>query len=242
MRRTFIAALAIFGTIGSGFAADFAGPKTPAPASARFDWSGLYLGAHLGGSWSTSSYNHVETTPPGTNEAFSVTPSSIAGGLQIGVLKQFDNFVVGAEAKYTFRNGEASAHTDLAGFPRDRYTINHDVFSVTSKFGWAQDRWLGYGKLGAAFTDLSYANKLSATGAVLGESRRNVAGLLLGVGAEYAVLSNVTVGAEYEYAHYYVGNQQQMSGGLPVAAYNANNKFASHTLSLRANYKFDLFK
>ncbi len=218
------------------------GMGNSALAQEAYDWSGVYIGAHGGFSFSDSSYDHVETFGVGgaerNREAFDVSPSGLSGGLQAGVLKQFGRFVVGAEAAYDFYRADDDARTDLNGIPRTRETEIGGIWNLSAKTGYAWERTLGYVKAGYANTKLTYTNTRIADGVVVGESEHRAGGLLLGVGLEHAFTEKWSVGAEYNFMKFNVGSQQQTRNGAPVAAYNDGNDLSVHNLSVRLNYRF----
>src|SRR5262249_39647249 len=75
-------------------AADLAvkAPLLPAPP-APYNWSGLYLGAHIGGAFSSGTANVAgRAWDPGATE--------FIGGFQVGYNWQFGNFLVGAEGTF----------------------------------------------------------------------------------------------------------------------------------------------
>ena len=118
-------------------------PLTPAIAD---DWSGFYLGVHGGGTWTPSSYDHVETFGVGgserNREVFSTDGSSVAGGIQAGVQHQFDHFVLGVEGFYTFLNASDSRQTNLNGIPRTRETQLNDYWGGAARVGYSFDNFM----------------------------------------------------------------------------------------------------
>jgi len=92
---------------GSAMAADV---PVKAPAYARrtappppYNWSGLYLGANLGGAWSNSTLN-VAGTP--WDDPFS---SAFIGGFQLGYNLQAGHFLVGFEGDFDWATLTARA-------------------------------------------------------------------------------------------------------------------------------------
>ena len=104
-----IAASALLFT-GPAFSADVTAPVTkappPAPALVAYDWSGIYVGGHIGGGWSTTTFvdpgaaqilanccvlNGLQPGAAATN----ANPSSFIGGAQAGWMYQIGRLVVG---------------------------------------------------------------------------------------------------------------------------------------------------
>lgn len=206
------------------------------------DWSGIFVGGSLGGSWNPTSYIHTETAGVGgaavNNEAFSTNGSSVIGGLHIGAQQQFGSFVLGAEGGYDFFNARDSRQTNLNGIPRIRETRLNGMWFIAGRFGYAMDRVLPYVKLGYANSELTYTNTRIADGVVVGQSSSRVGGVLLGAGLDYALTDNWIAGAEYNFSKFDVGAQQQTRNGVPVSAFNGSNNVQFHAVTVRLNYKF----
>src|ERR1700735_5390365 len=80
--------------------------KAPAYAAPLYNWTGFYIGGHLGGVFSDNSNFGGLTTRNNGNGRF-------LGGLQGGADYQFaPNWVVGLEAQYSWLSGNVGA-----GFP-----------------------------------------------------------------------------------------------------------------------------
>ena len=79
--------------------------KTPAPAYAApiYNWTGFYLGAHVGGAFSSdNNFNGLSTGNNGNGR--------FLGGVQVGADWQFTpNFVVGVEGQYSWLSGSVGA-------------------------------------------------------------------------------------------------------------------------------------
>ena len=75
-------------------AADMAVMAPPSPAyTAPYNWSGLYLGANIGGAFSSATANVAGTIwDPGATE--------FIGGFQVGYNWQFGHFLVGVEGDF----------------------------------------------------------------------------------------------------------------------------------------------
>jgi outer membrane immunogenic protein len=89
----------------------------------------------------------------------------------------------------------------VAGFTNNNDT--GDWFAtVRARLGFAFDRWMVYGTGGAAFHDPGSETLVSVTGptgatATYAPSGGDRVGWAAGVGGEYAIMDNVTVGVEY---------------------------------------------
>jgi outer membrane immunogenic protein len=85
---------------GSSFAADMPVKARPL-APAVFDWSGYYVGGHVG--WGQSRFKGTWFGDSGTTD-FAHTGDGILGGAQIGLNWQQNTFVYGLEADVSFMN------------------------------------------------------------------------------------------------------------------------------------------
>src|SRR5882724_11291991 len=96
--------LAVLGSVALGalgssaIAADMPVKATPA-AVVAYNWSGIYLGGHVGGAWSRTNWTVFDGVA--FSEAFRQNTSSWIGGAQVGYLHQLGNIVVGIEGSFS---------------------------------------------------------------------------------------------------------------------------------------------
>ena len=216
--------------------------KAPALVESIYNWTGFYVGGHVGYAWSPVSYTHNETAGVGgailNSVGYNPEPAGFTGGGQIGYNYQFANrFVLGIEASYSYFDESASASV-VAAPPRTRTTSVSDIWSVSGRLGYAFSNALVYVKGGYANAELSFSNTLNATGAVLGQSSTRADGYVLGAGLEYAITPNWSVAGEYNFYDFNPGNQQQTLNGAPVAAFNSGIDFNIHQVLVKLNYRF----
>jgi len=173
---------ALFFAVTNAGAADIA-VKTPPDGGAPlpvYSWTGLYLGAHVGGIGGEFKSNVPLGIPGPLDNA-----GSVMGGAQIGYNWQAGSWVFGIEADTSAINVEART-TPLA-FDETWLT------TVRGRVGHAWDRYLVYFTAGAGFT---HVEATAATGSV----ERTVTGVALGGGLEAALWQpNWTVRGEYLY-------------------------------------------
>jgi hypothetical protein len=129
-------------------AADMAVKALPSPgATGPYNWSGLYLGANIGGAFSSGTANIAGTTwDPGATE--------FIGGFQVGYNWQFGHFLVGAEGNFDwaqFSRPNISLATPL-GAAQASATQNW-ISTVAGRFGITSDKWLYYGKVGGGWAE-----------------------------------------------------------------------------------------
>jgi len=75
----------------------------PVPAPAIYDWTGIYVGRHIGGGILVDSVSQNGVSPGGSNLAGSgdLRPAGVIGGGQIGANYEFAPWVVGIEGTFT---------------------------------------------------------------------------------------------------------------------------------------------
>ncbi|MFM9863523.1 MAG: outer membrane protein [Micropepsaceae bacterium] len=202
-----------------------------APASA--DWSGLYVGGHVGGIW-----GDIETTTTtdstlwfgAANADFS--PSGVIGGGQIGYDFQFSNWVVGVE---------------LSGSVLDL----EEIREIADETFAAEVEWLGIAALRAGWLwnqrSLVYLKGGYATGSVQ-TSAVDVAlpqlgsfstdemhgGWMAGAGFEHMLSPDVSAAIEYNYID--LGNQDHT--GVSAGTVINDVEVQTHAVSVRLNWRF----
>jgi outer membrane immunogenic protein len=176
-------------------AADLPHPPPPpavapvAYAPPVYNWSGFYVGGHVGGGFADSSWSD-----PFTGGADTFNKGGFLGGGQIGFNAQFDALVLGLEGDLSW-TGLKGSRLDSIG---DTLSTNTQWTStVTGRIGAAFDRLLVYGKGGVAFAH----DKDRLTDLALNTSSVNLTrtGWTAGAGLEYALNQNWAVRLEYDY-------------------------------------------
>ncbi|MET3840783.1 outer membrane beta-barrel protein [Bradyrhizobium sp. OAE829] len=250
-RTTFAAAAISLGSLSAAFAADL-GPR-PAykamPIATIYDWTGLYIGAHAGWAGADRSFertfvgNGVVTLV--VNPGFSQHPNGFAGGGQIGFNRQTGDWVWGLEAELTGTTLRSSTTVAVPTLPliTQAFDVNIDwTASVTGRLGYAWDRWMLYGKGGAAVMHETYA--LRAPGLITPDSpylNAKVArlGWTVGVGIENAFLDNWSWKAEYSYMRFdgndSITNTLSVSTNTGVTSHTDVNL---HLVKAGINYRF----
>lgn len=191
MRRMLLASVgvAILAWTAPASAADIPG-RPMHPVDAAYDWSGIYLGAHVGYGWSRWT---VDTRVGGVLVATdSAKLSGALGGLQLGFNWQTGAMVYGLETDLTASGQKAS--NLVAGV-----TFSERIrwFGTTRlRAGFALDRWLVYATGGVAYTGLQSS---AAVGGVSDTARTTKIGWTVGAGVEQAINRNWTWRLEYLY-------------------------------------------
>ena len=184
-----LATIASVGLVQLAAAADLGGGPTrrdsikdaPVVYERPFSWSGLYIGAHVGYSWSDVDWQ--DSLGPGSHSG-----DGALAGAQIGYNFQSGKFVFGLEA-------------DMSGAWVDGGTAccGHEfnwLASVRGRAGVAfnGNRTLLYATGGAAWADVDY------TAAGAGSFSNTHFGWVAGGGIEHMLTQNVS--ARVEYLHY----------------------------------------
>ena len=188
--------------IVAGFAASLLGsvaftqPAYAADVEAfEFDWTGLYIGGHIGygeadfsGEWDPS-----EDPPLDMDE---LNLDGWAAGAQLGYNHQINSFVLGIEGDVTVTNwNDWAQHKDDGSDFSSSMAGRVDLLaSLRGRLGVAFDRSLIYGTAGVAIADASLDALDGGDDNVKFDF--NDLGGVVGGGFEYAVADNVSLRAE----------------------------------------------
>lgn len=197
-----------------------AAPRAVAPAPAAYDWSGIYVGAHVGGGWATNDLSDpglgIVGTVLGVPPVQTTDSSGILGGLQAGWNYQIGRFVIGTEVDFSWAGIDGTSTAGFSPIPLgvmmtpvtfSRSLAANTDWTATStvRLGYAHDRWMFYSKAGAAFAHTNYssnwtATSLGTTAAIFaGTGDQTRVGWTVGFGAEWAFWNNVSAKLEYDF-------------------------------------------
>jgi outer membrane immunogenic protein len=232
MRRFAFAALSSI-AISAAVPANAADIRMPvkAPPSfvhAYYNWTGFYVGAHIGYGW--ADFSGVDPVVGILSD--SASASGFIYGGQVGFNYQMGSWVFGIEGDFSFGDIKWD-ESFLLGLATGEAKVDR-IITVAGRIGYAFDRTLIYGKFGGAWTHEEYRFALlgaTATGSV------DRTGWMFGVGLEYAFLGNWTAKVEYNYLD--MGRQDvtlTTVGGLTVTP--ANVDLTIQTIKVGVNYKF----
>jgi outer membrane immunogenic protein len=208
MRTFLLGGIALVALASSAIGADLRAPirKAPPPVVPAFNWTGCYVGGHIGGLWARSE-DWVVRTPGGLFAGQSLGAHDVdgwLGGVQAGCdYQSASGFVVGIQGDYAWTNSEGS-HDSALEVGVAYHSKIKSLASVTGRVGYAWDRFLGYVRGGAAWERDDYW----ATTIVLGTAytaRETRSGWTIGVGGEYAFTNFLSGFVEYNY--YDFGNR-----------------------------------
>ena len=133
----------------------------PPPPPAIYDWTGIYVGGHIGGGILTDSVSqNGSTTAPAQSPLLGqLRPAGVIGGAQVGANYEFAPWVVGVEASWTNSaiNGNTLIGTTSGAFPQERFTSQAQWFAaLTGRAGYAANDWLFYAKAGGGWMSVRY--------------------------------------------------------------------------------------
>jgi outer membrane immunogenic protein len=207
-------------------AADLAArPYTKAPAYAPpapiYNWTGFYIGGHIGGAFTSDNSIASGVTSNDNNGRF-------LGGVQAGYDFQFSpNWVLGIEGQYSWMGGNNGAVAFAVGPNAYVFSDNQrGLASVTGRLGYTWGPAMLYAKGGYAYSD--YSSSLTVNGlGVSVDSHQD--GYTVGGGLEYMFAPNWSGKIEYQY--YDFGNVSLAPG------YTVKND--QHTVKAGLNYRFN---
>jgi outer membrane immunogenic protein len=231
----------------SAQAADMARPvykAAPVMAPVVYNWSGFYIGGHVGWAGSTDRVNGNDGTFDNLGaQSFTLKPNDWMAGGQIGFNWQASNWVLGVEAdlgkfglsKSAFFTGPGAA-VPLDDF----FSVKYDTYyTVTGRIGYAFDRALWYAKGGYVNSKITTvagdfdAGVIDPTDSVTVSKRRG--GWTIGGGLEYGLTENWSIKGEYLYMKFDNVSVQNLDG-LPAQIYTFDDKV--HTVKFGINYRF----
>jgi outer membrane immunogenic protein len=199
--------------------------KAPAIVEAAYDWSGFYVGINGGGATSSIDWNEDGFGDEGSHNASGGT----AGG-QIGYRWQMSSVVFGLEAQGNWADFSGSNVSLQTGLQNQTKIDSFALF--TGQIGYAWDRALLYVKGGAAMTDNTYNVFTGPGGGLVDNASETRWGAAVGVGFEYAIAANWSLGFEYD--HLFMGNNDVIFVSGTGDHINEN----ADIFTARVNYKF----
>jgi high affinity Mn2+ porin len=240
----------------SGVAADMAVANLmplKAPAIGSYDWSGLYVGGHIGyaggdSNWTTNPMQAGLPANTGSVNLFLpldnfAEAGSFFEGLQIGYNHMLSNrFVIGVEADASFPAWPNIAGLSIGGTSN----FNSSVFgpatyaetvlsfgTVRGRIGYAASDWLFYATGGFAWT----YNQQTLTQVATGTSETPFLwrlGWAAGAGVEVPIAPNWTAKGEYLWTGF-----PSTSVNYPFSAQHIGSGFTLQELRLGLNYHFN---
>jgi len=222
-------AISVLGAAQSARAADLPQPyynRAPLYPLPVYYWTGFYVGAHLGGTFSSDANFSGLAIGNNSNGRF-------LGGLQAGYDWQFNpNWVVGVEGQYSWLSGNLGAV-----FPGGFAYANDQrgLGSITGRLGYTWGPGMLYVKGGYAYSNNN--ENVTLGGAPIGfvETGDHTNGYTIGAGLEYMFAPNWSAKAEYQY--YNFGSARFTTPAALVATGNLTTD--DHVIKAGVNYRFN---
>ena len=249
MRSRLTAALALTAALGAGAAsaADLAPwpyAKAPALAYATYNWAGLYVGGHLGGSWTNESWTNTALTAPfgdlAPGQGFGQRGGGVFGGGQLGYNWQASNYVFGLEGTLSGLDNHGTLLNTVFGARDDVFSWRTSMMAtIAGRVGYAANNNLFYFKGGYA----GVYNRLAVSDVTppfvgSGAAAQWNNGWTVGAGWEYGITQNWIVGLEYDYATF-ATTRFQLAGTAAPALYTFDVKPRDlQSVVARVSYKF----
>jgi outer membrane immunogenic protein len=226
-------------------------PAMPVPVASAYNWSGFYIGAHVGAGWGQ---NEVYADEVGGLLATAPNMNGLLGGGQIGFNIQSGSLVWGLEldGSWTDINGTGTTFFPLDGSPfyGNTEASVEWMATATARLGFAFDRTMLYVKGGAAWANFEYSTIASDGDDVSasGSGSHDKWGWIIGAGVEHAFTSNWSAKLEYNYAQFDSDGLAldysiiTTGGGSDSGTYNeVSAKQHVHMVKFGLNYKFSPF-
>jgi high affinity Mn2+ porin len=171
-------------------------PLKAPPPIANYDWSGFYVGGHVGYGRGNGSNTLSDPNPSSASSSF----GSLFGGLQFGYNYLLSSrLLAGIEGDISFPNYLDDGIVASRSAPSSAVTEKLDfVSTLRGRAGYAFDHWLFYATGGLAWSQARFLEESSSTGNQ-DKVLRMRAGWVLGVGAELAIAPGWTARLEYLY-------------------------------------------
>ncbi|MGB6538273.1 MAG: carbohydrate porin [Xanthobacteraceae bacterium] len=257
MRGVLLTGLALVALAQSADGADLSSvPPTKAPpiaaAPGAYDWTGFYVGAHLGyaAGWSDWSATPVSAAAPTLSGSFSLfqpydaftDSGSYFGGVQAGYNDMLPNrFVIGGEADVSFPAfpnlasfsiGGSSGLVSPAGRAESYGESARAFGTLRGRIGYAPGNWLIYATGGFAWSYDQRTLTQLASGATESPFLWRF-GYAAGAGVEAPVIPHWTARLEYLFTSY--GNS---SASFPIAGERFTSNWSMQELRAGLNYHF----
>jgi outer membrane immunogenic protein len=243
MKKIFLAsvALAALGT-ASAFAADISRPYTKAPVYAApvYNWTGIYVGAHIGAAFGgDEGVTQVLPAPATFPLASTSRDATFLGGGQIGADYQFaPNWVVGIEGQISgLATNDRTFTSTFSGGVVINDRSSEWLASVTGRLGYTWGPGLIYAKGGVAFRDdgsVSFTVGNLPTPFVFD---RETTGYTVGGGLEYMFAPAWSAKVEYQYYNFDRTNFSTVTGSTTPVAFSYKDDL--HTVKVGVNYHFN---
>jgi outer membrane immunogenic protein len=236
MKKLTVVAVAL-ALAGSAQAADML-LKAP-PSTYAYNWSGIYVGANAGYGWADAEWRGTIVA----NGAFdlSAQPKGALAGGQIGINRQYGQWVLGAEltGDWSDLKDTVPVTTTTSG-AFSGTTKLRDLETLTGRLGYAFNNVLFYGKAGGA-TGVVSVNGSTPGGVsfTFASPSQRVWGTTAGVGIEYGLTPNIILGAEYDFTRLFPDHFAVVDVVGNTVSSSAAKPFDVQAVTGRVSFKFN---
>ena len=191
-------------------------------------WTGLYLGAIVGGAFGTTNKIDQMGSPAGTQ-----TQGGVTGGLDFGYDYEINNFVLGIETDISGSSFKAdNMCTDITAH---RCGMDQEWFAtLRPRLGYAVENFLPYATGGAAVGAVHTTRYQFSTNSLVNDQSDVQVGYTVGGGLEYMLTRNWSAKAEYLYTKY--ADTSAPPYGAGTIGYSV--PLSEHIVRCGVNYKF----
>lgn len=237
MRRLTLAGIGIIAAAIAALPAAAADMPMKAPVYrggpvVSYNWTGFYVGGHLGGAWGQTDY-FTNIAGPNTTNA---DPDGFIGGGQVGFNYQVGAWVFGVEGDWSWTNLRGSGPEPTSPPAGGILKSDANWFATAAgRFGYASGRWLLYVKGGAAWMNVDHAFSNIGPPAFTASATKTHSGWTVGTGLEWAFAD--TWSAKFEYNYLDFGNDSVVLTGGPVPITVGVDQQV-HAVKLGLNYRW----
>jgi outer membrane immunogenic protein len=242
MKKYLLSAVSLIALATTASAADMAArPYAKAPPmapAAVYNWTGFYIGGHVGGAFRGDNNNFGGFGVTGGNN----DDGRFLGGVQVGGDYQFagTNWVIGVEGQYSWLDRNNNGGFVFPAGPAAGFVFFHDqraIASVTGRVGYTWGPALLYAKGGYAYADtrdsLNFGAAPFAGGFGFDGGHRD--GYTVGAGLEYMFTPNWSLKGEYMYYNF---ERSRFVAPVVLAPFGTFRDDL-HTVKLGLNYRFN---
>lgn len=249
----------VFGIVGAlaattAYAADMPVKARPIPVATVYNWSGLYLGGHVGWGWEQHTTTNVGTLnsanfPAGYSS--STDMNGALGGAQIGYDWQFNpNWLAGVAADFAWTGLKGDGVNSGVVNPLVLSHTHHEytwLTTVTGRVGYVANSWLLYAKGGAAWAaskNSSFTTNAAGATVTITDGSTTRSGWTIGAGTEYRFAQNWSALLEYDYVDFgttTLSNSVTLGTVAPVltgVTLLRDNKATMNVVKAGINYRF----
>jgi outer membrane immunogenic protein len=207
-----------------------------------YDWSGLYIGGHVGwGHLRDSATTQTAGALLALGAVNALNSDQFIGGLQGGYnFMLAPHILLGFEGEFTWlTQGYSSGIATLAPPTILTYTSSPDwVATAAGRLGYTQDKMMIYAKGGGAWLDSKYGAFLTPAAGTAFSANNVRTGYTIGGGLEYGLTQNWSAKAEYAYLDFGTNSYNVGFGGATVPTVY---KTDMQQVKLGLNYRFNSF-